>query len=505
MTVCNHSRWQALHNHCLPWSCGASTGTRQKNIGMKRFAIMLMVVGLCSVGTLAGAQPGNPQDMRVIQANKALAGATAELSVAEANVAQNPINTQLQHALAVALDKMGDLCDLQGKQVAGNYPYDAGYNRALDLARNDLKMNPQSQLMGTVERIKITVRRDDEARLWAFRDAARRYYRAARAIHQRLVVLEPDNDEWQRALALNYGKTTPGHVGVEESLAHYQPALDIHLRLAKRNPANTDWQRDLATVYGKIGDAVGTLQDKVPAAYHEELAIRTKLFRKDETNTLWTRELAMTFDRIGRTLDSLGKLPLARDAYTDGQGLHEDLSRLAPANTQWQSDLATVYLEIADLENRRQARFQGVALTYYQNALKIRTKLVELDPTNIQWQVNLVEIHHKIANFYGDSGEHAQELVVNRAAQQQMARFAQQYPKDRGWLFYQLEFYFLIGSEYLRVQQDTQPHTGGGSIPDPERFEVARLADKTTFKEMVEIIDVLARQDDASRKLQVSP
>lgn len=152
----------------------------------------------------------------------------------------------------------------------------------------------------------------------------------------------------------------------------------------------------------------------------------------------------MTFDRIGKTLDSLGKLPLARDAYTDGQGLHEDLSKLAPANTQWQSDLATVYLEIADLENRRQARFQGVALAYYQNALKIRTTLVELDPTNIQWQVNLVEIHHKIANFYGDSGEHAQELVVNRAAQQQMARFAQQYPNDRGWLFYQLEFIFLL-------------------------------------------------------------
>jgi hypothetical protein len=466
---------------------------------MKRFVMALMMVGWCCIGALA--QAGPPQDPRDIQASQAWTRAVAELKLAEARVAQDASNTQSQHALAVILDKMGDLQHLQGEKDASHYPYEPGYRLALVLARNDLRENPQSRLMTTVKRIKVTGRRDDEERAWAFRDAARRYYRAARLIHERLAALEPDNDEWQRALALSYGKTRPSQGSAEKRLAHYQPALDIHLRLAKRNPANTDWQRDLATLYGKMGDAVESTQSKVPAAYHEELAIRQNLFRQDETNTLWTRELALTFDKIGKTLNYLGKLSPARDAYTDGQGLHEDLAKLNPANTQWQSDLGTVYLDIADVENRRQSKFQGQALAHYQDALKIRTQLLEREPANIQWQVNLVESHHKIARFYGDSGEYAQMLEVNRAAQQQMAYYAQRYPQDRGWLFYQLEFYFNIGFEHLRVQRDTRPRIASDQArfpPDPERFEAAMLAGEATFEKMVEIIDVLARQDAAN-------
>jgi hypothetical protein len=475
--------------------------SRHENIYLKRFTIALMAVGLYCMGALAVAQTGYPQDPRDIQAKQAWTSASAELRVAEARLKQDPNNTQSQHALAVILDEMGDIQNLQGQKDASHYPYDAGYERALLLARNDVKMNPRSPLMETVKRIKVTTRRDDEARAWEFRNAARSYYRAAHVIHQRLAALDPNNDEWQRALALSYSKIGPGLVGAKNRLAPYQSALDIHLRLAQRNPVNADWQRDLATIYGKIGDATVSKQAKVPAEYHEELAIRTKLFRKDETNTLWTRELAMTFDKIGNSLNYLAKLDAARDAYTDGQGLHEDLSKLDPSNTQWKNDLATVYVEIADLENRRRSKFQGQALATYQNALKIRTQLLELDPSNIQWQVNLVESHRKIARFYGDGADYARMLEVNQAAQQQMARFAQRYPQDRGWLFYQLEFYFDIGFEHLRVQRDTRPRIASDKArfpPDPERFEAANLAGEATFKKMVEIIDVLARQDDAN-------
>lgn len=463
---------------------------------LKHFSVALIAIGLLCVGTLAGAQSSNLGDVQAAKITKALTRATAELKLAASDAAQNPKEAKAQHILALALDHMGDI---KNQQATQDYPYDAGYQQALILARNNLKTNPRSLLMGKVERLEIIAKRDNDQHLWTFRDAARRYHRAARNIHQRLVELDPNNDDWLRALALNLGKIKPDQVGAEKIRIHYQPALDIHLRLAKRNPSNIEWQRDLANIYEKIGSAVGSMQSKVPAEYHSELEIRLNLFRTDETNTLWTHELALNLGRIGNIINYLGRLNTARDAYNDEQGLLEDLSKVDPNNAQWQNDLASAYKQIASLEDKRPTKYQELVLARYQDALKIHTRLIELDPTNIQWQMNLVSTQHAIANFYSNSGEYEQTLAMNIAAQQQLARFAEQYPKDRGWLFYQLEFYFNIGFEHLRVQRDTRPRIASDTsrpAPDPERFEAASLAGEATFKKMVEIIDVLAQQEN---------
>lgn len=458
-----------------------------RKIKLKRFFIVLMQIGFLCAGKVAGAQTSNLGDIQALQVKEAFASTGAELTMAEAAAGQLPRSNQALHALAVALDKMGDLNILQSRQ---NYPYDAGYQDARELARNNSKAHPHtSRLMAAVDAFEKTSMRDSESHLWKFRDAARRYYEAARIMHRRLVESDPDNDEWQRALALNLSKTKPGHVGKEKIRAYYQPALDIHRRLAKRDPTNIDWQRDLATIYGKIGAAVQSMDGRLPTEYHEELAIRKRLFEEDETNTLWTRELAMTFDEIGAQLIPLGKINAARAAYTDGRGLHEDLAKLDPSNAQWQSDLATAYMDAAHMED------EGRELGYYRDALKIRTRLTELDPTNIQWQMRLVEAHRTIARFYRNKSDDEGELAANIAGQQQMAHFAQKYPEDRGWLFYQLEFFFPIGGAYAKVQKRAGPISEGGWVPDPKRFEAARAAQEATFESMVKIIDTLARQN----------
>ena len=125
----------------------------------------------------------------------------------------------------------------------------------------------------------------------------------------------------------------------------------------------------------------------------------------------------------------------------------------------------------------------------------------ELDPTNVQWQMRLVEAHRTIARFYRNKSDDEGELAANIAGQQQMAHFAQKYPEDRGWLFYQLEFFFPIGGAYAKVQKRAGPLSEGGWVPDPKRFESARVAQEAIFKSMVKIIDTLARQNAKGQRL----
>lgn len=459
----------------------------------QRFIGVLLHMGLLCAATLAGAETSNLGDIQALQGKAAFASAGAELTRAEAAAGQVPRSNEALHALALALDKMGDLNIQQSRQ---SYPYDAGYQAARKLALNDAKANPDSsRLMAAVDAFEKTSMRDSDSSLWKFRDAARRCYAAARVLHQRLADSYPDNDAWQRALALNLSKTNPGHVSKEKIRAYYQPALDIHLRLAKRDPTNIDWQRDLATIYEKIGAALQFMDGKLPEEHHAALAIRKKLFQQDETNPLWTRELAMTLDEIGEKLVLLGKTKAAQLAYTDGRGLHEDLAKLEPSNAEWQSELATAYHAAGHLEKNADRE-----LAYYRDALRIRTRLTESDPTNIQWQMLLVEAHRAIARCHDDRSDDEGALAANIAARQQMGDFARQYPEDRGWLFYQLEFYFPIGGAYARTQRRAGPVAEGGWVPDPERVAAARVAQEATFDAMVKIIATLARQNSRSQQ-----
>ncbi|MNT73867.1 hypothetical protein D3C72_2126240 [compost metagenome] len=78
-----------------------------------------------------------------------------------------------------------------------------------------------------------------------------------------------------------------------------------------------------------------------------------------------------------------------------------------------------------------------------------------------------------------------------------MAKFAQRYPNDRGWLFYQLYFYFSIGSEYRAIQSWAAPHSQGGKLPEPGKFKAAADAQDEVFENMRKIIDTLVRMTEA--------
>jgi tetratricopeptide (TPR) repeat protein len=96
---------------------------------------------------------------------------------------------------------------------------------------------------------------------------ARRWFEQLLAITEALVAAGPGNVEWQRHVALSYGKA--GAVAaaagkLDDARACFERSLAVSQGLAAADPANTVWRRDLSTICERLGDvemAAGRLDD----------------------------------------------------------------------------------------------------------------------------------------------------------------------------------------------------------------------------------------------------
>jgi tetratricopeptide (TPR) repeat protein len=111
---------------------------------------------------------------------------------------------------------------------------------------------------------------------------ARRWFEQLLAVTEALVAAGPGNAEWQRHVALSYGKA--GAVAaaagkLDDARACFERSLAVSQRLAAADPVNTVWRRDLSTTCERLGDvamAAGKLDDArvwfEQALAHHELA-----------------------------------------------------------------------------------------------------------------------------------------------------------------------------------------------------------------------------------------
>ncbi len=462
-----------------------------------------------------------------------------DLKAAKARFEQDPSSLDKRFELARVLEKIGVFKRAQNLKTDVYFPYADGYNKALNLARNDLDSGPkilvfgglwrplgiktQSELMDAVKRIKVISREeqkeldslrdpqevaeriyeddDKEKRGWPHRHSGKAYLQTARAWYEYLVKQQPVNVEWQRAFALSYIAQGPRRQSnVQANIAYYQPALNILLSLAKAHPNNTNYLRDLAELNNAIGKSeISTYISGIPDAWNQEFEIRKKLIDKDDNNTIWLSDMA---DMLEETADHCFRIGLrnkGRDALIDVVSLRTNLLKMQPHNMLLQNNLIRADFEtFKAMENRHILSENSTILSGYQDVLKRRTLLLESDPSNVQWQRNLVEVHLAIASFYGRSSDDADELASYVIAVKQMERYASLYPNDRGWLFYQLEFYNSIGGKQSQEMRVTRPYGGqeiafgGPRNPNAEKYSAASKSVDATYQKMLQIIYKLA-------------
>ena len=120
--------------------------------------------------------------------------------------------------------------------------------------------------------------------------------------------------------------------------------LAIRRELAKADPNDEDWQRAIAVSLGKIsdvkrdaGDAAGAL-----AAAEEELAIARRLLAPDPGNTEWQRDVAIALERLGGLKLSAGDVAGALAAYEEGLAIRRRLPRSMRATRSGSATLPSV-------------------------------------------------------------------------------------------------------------------------------------------------------------------
>lgn len=383
---------------------------------------------------------------------------------------------QAQYEAALGYIRTGKVQSCAGDLALLRYPYEDGYRRARDAADSNVQASPadvhRRALRQAIAKLPVRQMRPngaraaspDEDHAASAREAGRASFNAAIAILEKLVAANPAQATWQRDLAVAYAglASVSGEWTTGRDL--HQKAVDLQKSVVAKDPSNQALQHDLADMYQGLGAVQFGMGGEKPArtAKVAELEIREKLAEEAPSNATFQHELALNYDRLGRMFHIVGNRDQARDAYQAGFETYGQLVKRDPANLQWQRDLASNRFGAADFEISKGKVAVGARML--QEALLLRTASIERDPSNVDAQLDLRDTLRRVADRADDA------IAGYRQALAELQRFAAGSPADPGWLYYQLEFQFMIGfltEDEIRLRL--------GSREAPPREQVKRI------------------------------
>jgi tetratricopeptide (TPR) repeat protein len=163
-------------------------------------------------------------------------------------------------------------------------------------------------------------------------------------------------------------------------------ALAIDEDNAKAEPNNDDWQDFLAIDYSDIGDVLSSQSNSKEALkyYEAELTIRSRLVDRKPDDVERQARLSYALTDVAVQQESSGERSAALESYQKSAVITQRLVELEPRNLQRLGELATDRTNIGDILKARGDDQE--ALENYQAAREIRQKLVNADPTDVSAQ-----------------------------------------------------------------------------------------------------------------------
>jgi tetratricopeptide (TPR) repeat protein len=169
-------------------------------------------------------------------------------------------------------------------------------------------------------------------------EPANEYAGKAVGITRQLAATNPENDSWQRYLALalqRLGDVINLRGNAKEALAAYREGLEVLRTLAMKEPGNTDRQSELALGLRKVGDALSGAKDPGGAftVYRESLDILRTLAVREPSNARIRRDLLLSLQRIGDARLAQGDVAEGLAAYRESLEVARTLVAQDPDNT----------------------------------------------------------------------------------------------------------------------------------------------------------------------------
>jgi tetratricopeptide (TPR) repeat protein len=349
------------------------------------------------------------------------------------------------------------------ERLAKTDPVDAGWQRTLGAAKNDIGgvLEAQGNLpdaleayrdtLAIVERLAkaapgdaqaqrdLCVSYDKVAGVQSLRGNlpdALQAYRDGLAIADRLAKADPSNAGAQLDLSMSYnsvGSVLAAQGKPRDALNAYRDALAIRERLASADPGNAEWQRDLAVSHGTIainleaqGDVEGAL-----GGYRKAMEILERLTMADPGNAVWQRDLSVAYRGVGGVLKAQGKLTEAAQSYQAGLAISERLAKADPSNSIWLRDVSVSYEGLGRVQQAQGDMLS--ALKSYQAGLAISERLAKADPSNARWQRDLSVSYTEVGDVQEAQRNLADALTSYRNGLAIADRLAKSDPSNAEW------------------------------------------------------------------------
>lgn len=191
----------------------------------------------------------------------------------------------------------------------------------------------------------------------------------------------------QRARALRQiGSARLDNGQTAEALESFHEALEISRRLAGRDPENPEWQIALANSYFYIGFVHWRRGELAEAQSHFEtvLPIVDQVAIRDPDNPDWLAEQSYARTNLGRVLEIRGELEQALLIYEEIARINNRALLLAPEDIELQAEVGFAHNNIGKLV-QSMGRLEEAGV-HFQKDVEIKQRVSDSKPRHNQWR-----------------------------------------------------------------------------------------------------------------------
>jgi tetratricopeptide (TPR) repeat protein len=350
--------------------------TRRRNVLTGSLAAgLVLAVGLAGLAYWQRSIAVEQQQVAVEQRNRAERTLTAATETANALVAD--LAVRLRGAKGVPAAVVKDVVDRARKlqeQLIGAGETSPELRRSQSRALNEMATTLQT--LGDI-------------------NGALAVAKQAEAILTELLVLEPDNLEWRRALAASKSRIADALVKLgknAEALAiRRDETLPILQALVAKDPTNKQWQRQLSGLYTDIAISLDDAADSGAAleAFHAALAISEMLAAREPEDRDLQRDIARNYAEIAYLLVEMGQLDEALEAANKRLAVSQALAAQDTEYTDGQWGLYNAEKLIGRVFKQQGKYVESLAA--YQESGRIMQALADADPDDTERQRSLRE------------------------------------------------------------------------------------------------------------------
>ncbi|MFL6527743.1 MAG: protein kinase domain-containing protein [Chthoniobacterales bacterium] len=269
---------------------------------------------------------------------------------------------------------------------------------------------------------------DIRARLGDMAGAVESSTKAFRIL-EALVAVKPSDIRARHNLAAIHSNLGTRLLDTGEALKHIQTARTLFFDLAREQPANDESQREFATASTRLGNALKNRGDASAALeqFRTAAAICERLAAAHPQNQEYRRGLWVAQSGVAAVLWQQRNSAAAIAANDKAVALGEALVAEDPLNVEYRRALAGNYRDGGEY---RRSDYR-IALEYLRKALPLQEQLLAEDPANAGIRKNLGHTHETIANFLANLKEdNAQALSHFSKAREIFEKAASDAPGD---------------------------------------------------------------------------